>query len=62
MRNGLGVVGTLGILEEAANRGLIDIERTLSELQKTNFRASQALYQAVVARVREQRPDKGVRR
>jgi predicted nucleic acid-binding protein len=52
-RQGLTVVGTLGILEEAAKRGLINIERTINELRTTNFRASEKLYQAVLEKVRE---------
>ncbi|MGZ5950674.1 MAG: DUF3368 domain-containing protein [Isosphaeraceae bacterium] len=50
------MVGTLGILEEAAKRGLIDIEQTTKELKETNFRASERLYQTVLldaATVRE---------
>src|SRR5271157_5412558 len=54
-RSGLKVVGTLGILEEAAKRGLIDIEQTTKELKETNFRASERLYQTVLERVREQK-------
>jgi predicted nucleic acid-binding protein len=55
-RSGLSVVGSLGILEEAARRGLIDIEQKIKELEETNFRASQALYRSVLERVREQMP------
>ncbi len=54
-RSGLKVVGTLGILEEAAKRGLIDIEQKTKELKETNFRASERLYQTVLERVREQK-------
>ena len=52
-RSGLNVVGTLGILEEAARRGLIDVEQSIKELKNTNFRASETLYQSVLDRVRE---------
>jgi predicted nucleic acid-binding protein len=52
-RNGLNVIGTLGILEEAAKRGLIDIEQKTKALKQTNFRASERLYQTVLERVRE---------
>ena len=48
----LDVVGTLGILEEAARRGLIDIEQKITELKKTTFRASEILYQSVLDSVR----------
>jgi predicted nucleic acid-binding protein len=37
---GLAVSGTLGVLVQAANRRLIDIERALSALQATDFRCS----------------------
>src|SRR5437870_3584311 len=37
---GLEVVGTLGVLEEAAKRGLIDIEQKIKDLKGTTFRAS----------------------
>jgi predicted nucleic acid-binding protein len=49
----LEVVGTLGILEEAAKRRLIDIEEKIEELRKSTFRASETLYQSVLTRVRE---------
>ena len=54
VRIGLNVVGTLGILEEAANRRLLDIEKKITELKETNFRASDKLYQTVLERVKEQ--------
>jgi predicted nucleic acid-binding protein len=50
---GLEVVGTLGVLEEAAKRGLIDIEEMIKDLKETTFRASEQLYQSVRDRVRE---------
>ncbi len=52
-RSGLNVVGTLGILEEAARRGLIDGEQSIKGLKNTNSRASETLYQSVLDRVRE---------
>jgi len=60
-RNGLNVVGTLGILEEAGKRGLIDIREMVKELRQTNFRANEALYQAVIERVEEQGRDERFR-
>lgn len=51
----LEVVGTLGILEDAAARGLIDIEPKIEELKATTFRASEKLYRSVVERVRQRR-------
>ena len=37
---GLAVTGTLGVLLHAASRGLVDLERALTELQATDFRCS----------------------
>ncbi len=54
VRSGLNVVGTLGILEEAGKRSLLDIEQKIKELKQTNFRANDKLYQAVLERVKAQ--------
>jgi predicted nucleic acid-binding protein len=40
---GLKVTGTLGILREAAARGLIDLPGALARLRQTTFRASPRL-------------------
>lgn len=37
---GLAVTGTLGVLLQAATRGLVDMERALTDLQATDFRCS----------------------
>jgi predicted nucleic acid-binding protein len=37
---GLAVTGTLGVLVQAARRGLIDVEHALTDLQATDFRCS----------------------
>lgn len=50
LRQGLKVVGTLAVLEQAANRKLLDLVRALDRLQKTTFRVSQQLIQAVLER------------
>jgi len=42
---GLAVTGTLGVLVQAANRGLIDIERVLTALRATDFRCSPSVLQ-----------------
>src|SRR5919201_5378789 len=47
---GVIVTGTMGILETAAIRGLIDLPSVLTQLQATTFYASQSLYDAVLAR------------
>jgi predicted nucleic acid-binding protein len=54
VRSGLDVVGTLGIIQEAAKRRLRDIEQKITQLKETNFRASDKLYQTVLERLNEQ--------
>lgn len=44
-RRGLLVTGTLGVLDKAAERGLLDLAEAFAHLQQTTFRASQELYQ-----------------
>jgi Predicted nucleic acid-binding protein, contains PIN domain len=46
----LTVTGTLGVLERAAIRGLIDLPTALTRLQATTFRARPALFQDLLAR------------
>ena len=47
---GLAVAGTLAIIAEAANRGLLNFDSTVYELRSsTNFRVSDA----VVSQIRE---------
>jgi predicted nucleic acid-binding protein len=47
---GLRVTGTLGVLGEAARRGLIDLTNAIEQLRKTNFRYSPALLKATLDR------------
>ena len=42
-RSALRVIGTLGVLKEAAHRGLLNFSEALEKLQATNFRISRAL-------------------
>jgi predicted nucleic acid-binding protein len=44
---GLAVTGTLGVLLQAARRGLVDLEATLAHLQNTDFRCSRRVMQDV---------------
>lgn len=44
------VIGTLGLLEEAAKLGLLDFSATLTQLQQTTFRASAELIEWYLAR------------
>ena len=46
----LTITGTLGVLERAAIRGLIDLPTALARLQATTFRARPALFQDLLAR------------
>lgn len=48
VRRGLVITGLLGVLRDAAERGLIDLPNALAELQKTTFRASPKLIQALI--------------
>lgn len=47
---GLAVVGTVGLLEQAAARGLIELAPTLARLQQTNARLDPSLIRAALAR------------
>jgi predicted nucleic acid-binding protein len=47
-RRGLQVIGTLGILTEAAELGLIDLAVMIDRLKLTNFRVSQRLIQTLL--------------
>lgn len=48
MRRKLAVVGTLGVLDKAAERGFIDLQETLSYLQQTSFRVAPKLLNALL--------------
>ena len=47
---GLRVTGTLGVLGEAATRGLLDLTSAIERLRKTSFRYSPALLKATLDR------------
>jgi predicted nucleic acid-binding protein len=49
-QHGFAVTGTLGVLELAAQRGLIDLSSALTRLKTTNFRYSPELIDALLAR------------
>lgn len=58
-RRHLTVIGTLQILDTAAEQGIIDFPTILTELQKTNFRVSTRLVNFFLARDaarKQQRP------
>ncbi|MDJ0903190.1 MAG: DUF3368 domain-containing protein [Xenococcus sp. MO_188.B8] len=45
---GISIIGTLGILDDAANQGLVDFSDAIARLQKTNFRISRRIIQALL--------------
>ena len=52
---GLTVSGTLNVLEEAAERGLIDLRQAFAALLETNFRASPAIIRVMLQRDADRR-------
>jgi predicted nucleic acid-binding protein len=54
MRKHFTVVGTVGILQRAANRGLLDFASALSRLTATNFRMSPAFRRAILDQIKDQ--------
>ena len=52
---GLAVIGTVGLLEQAAVRGLIELEPTLARLNQTNARIDPELIRAVLLREQARR-------
>jgi predicted nucleic acid-binding protein len=53
LAQGLAVVGTLGLLDRAARRGLIDLAAALASLKETNFRYRPELLDALLAQHRD---------
>jgi hypothetical protein len=51
----LGVSGTPGILERAAEAGLTDLAEALADLRRTSFRASERIYDNMLAKDRDRR-------
>ena len=49
-RRGLAVLGTLRVLADAAEHGWADLPAAFDRLRQTNFRASESLLQALLAR------------
>ena len=50
---GLTLSGTVGVLERAAERGLLDLERAFQRLAATNFRIEPVYLEAALERDRE---------
>lgn len=55
VRRNLAVVGTLGLLDDAAEKGLLDLTRALASLRRTSFRAAPALFEALLERDAERK-------
>jgi predicted nucleic acid-binding protein len=53
-RHGLAVTGTLGVLDLAAGRGLIDLASSFERLKATNFRYPPELLDALLAQHRSE--------
>jgi predicted nucleic acid-binding protein len=49
-QRGLAIMGTLGVFEQAAQRGLLDLATVLTQLQATNFRVHPDLIQTLLDR------------
>jgi predicted nucleic acid-binding protein len=47
---GIPIIGTLGILDEAASQGLLNFAEAIAQLTATNFRASPRLIQTLLDR------------
>lgn len=45
---GIAIIGTLGILDDAAEQGLIDLAEAIAQLQQTNFRVSRRIIQSLL--------------
>lgn len=52
---GIRKMGTVGILERAAIRGLVDLPEALARLQRTNFRIHQDVIEALLIRDAERK-------
>ena len=55
-QQGLGVTGTLGLLDLASERGLINFTDAIRKLESTSFRRPEMLLQALLGK--HTRPDK----
>jgi predicted nucleic acid-binding protein len=49
VHRGLAVIGTLGLLAEAAHRNLLNLPRVLADLQATHFHVSPGLIEVLLA-------------
>lgn len=54
-RHAIRTTGTLGVLDDAAARGLVDLGSAIGRLRTTNFRASDSLLEWFLARDRQRK-------
>jgi predicted nucleic acid-binding protein len=59
VRCGLIVIGTVGMLEQAAARDLLDLAQAMERLQQTNARLDPALIRAALERDRARKQSRG---
>lgn len=45
---GVPIIGTIGVLDDAATQGLINLAETIAQLQQTNFRISRRIVRALL--------------
>ena len=57
-RRGIFIIGTLGILNSAAEKGLLDLPDALEKLQQTSFRASEKLISDILKLDAERKQEK----
>ncbi len=57
-RRNIRTTGTLGVLDDAAERGLLDLGVAVKRLRSTNFRAADSLLESFIVRDRERRKSK----
>jgi predicted nucleic acid-binding protein len=48
VRRGLRVAGTLSVLDEADQAGLVSFDQAVTQLRKTSFRVSQAVISEIM--------------
>ena len=48
VRRGLRVAGTLSVLDEADQAGLVSFDQAITQLRKTSFRVSQAVISEIM--------------
>lgn len=56
---GLAVIGTIGLLEQAAVRGWVDLADVIAKLRQTNARLDPKLIQAAIEREKARKQPKG---